>query len=755
MRARRIAALLFFALMITALLPGHGLTVPGPVLEADKTSDWESAWNLAWEYAWESSQDEFFAEGEDAMSPDAAAQETASLPQTSTPQASPVEELGVPSLSATDSFDITWGFPFSEIRPLSEDSPAGAQVASADSSALKAPGEGGADIGRLYVEVQPADARVDIMGEDFPYEQGMELPEGEYVVSIQRDGYIPQVRRVEVLAGMAANMEINLEMLIALAPAGTPTSDEPVDVLLPVAEGDLLLDPNHITIEHVNKAMLAPAASQQQAPQETQARTEPVVTQEKLSDEPVEAALADALEIAPAPTPGKLFVETVPSGAKVRVLNIKPVFEQGMELAAGEYIIDAAAPGFETQVQRVTLEEGRDASLRVVLEKAKPRGKLFVETVPAGAKVRVVNIRPKFHQGMELTEGEYVIDAALDGYNTKVATVSLKPDEDNTLTIELEESRPAGKLYVETVPPGAKVRVLNIKPVFQQGMELEAGEYTIDAAIDGYETTVKTFTLQEGHDQVLTVELEKKRPAGKLFVKTEPADAKVRVLNIKPKFQQGMALDAGDYTIDVATSGFETAVRTVQIISGGDTTITVKLERAVAQQEIPAPEQALDVQPAPAFHETADALPALPELHDETDNVAPTADAGVTGDPLSSNYDGSTNIAMFDTEAFLTMARLAMNVGDYVGALESCESALRVDENNVEALQISGEAYMHLHQYEESAEQFRKGLSIAPQNKSMQQGFELVRHMRGKSREEQQSFSKASELKTSIQFVFE
>ena len=40
--------------------------------------------------------------------------------------------------------------------------------------------------------------------------------------------------------------------------------------------------------------------------------------------------------------------------------------------------------------------------------------------------------------------------------------------------------------------------------------------------------------------------------ASKLYIQTDPADASIRVLNIKPKFSQGMALDPGRYHIEIA-----------------------------------------------------------------------------------------------------------------------------------------------------------------------------------------------------------
>ena len=42
----------------------------------------------------------------------------------------------------------------------------------------------------------------------------------------------------------------------------------------------------------------------------------------------------------------------------------------------------------------------------------RPIGHLFIKTVPEWAKVRILNIRPKFHQGIPLKSGKYLIEVS-------------------------------------------------------------------------------------------------------------------------------------------------------------------------------------------------------------------------------------------------------------------------------------------------------------------------------------------------------
>jgi len=74
---------------------------------------------------------------------------------------------------------------------------------------------------------------------------------------------------------------------------------------------------------------------------------------------------------APAPEPARLYVDTVPSDARVRILNIVPVYKQGMALDSGRYHVEVSAEGFETETQWVTLSAGKDERMNIRLDRVK------------------------------------------------------------------------------------------------------------------------------------------------------------------------------------------------------------------------------------------------------------------------------------------------------------------------------------------------------------------------------------------------
>ena len=65
--------------------------------------------------------------------------------------------------------------------------------------------------------------------------------------------------------------------------------------------------------------------------------------------------------------------------------------------------------------------------------------RLFIETRPKSAGVRILNIKPKFYQGIKLKLGQYHIEISAKGYITKKKWITLVASENYNLSIHLEK----------------------------------------------------------------------------------------------------------------------------------------------------------------------------------------------------------------------------------------------------------------------------------------------------------------------------
>jgi TolB-like protein len=84
----------------------------------------------------------------------------------------------------------------------------------------------------------------------------------------------------------------------------------------------------------------------------------------------------EAVAAPPPPAPfggrGWLQVNAEPQEARVRILNIGPRYQPGIELPPGRYHIEVSASGYQTQTQWISLSAGESKQVPVSLQKAEP-----------------------------------------------------------------------------------------------------------------------------------------------------------------------------------------------------------------------------------------------------------------------------------------------------------------------------------------------------------------------------------------------
>jgi hypothetical protein len=150
-----------------------------------------------------------------------------------------------------------------------------------------------------------------------------------------------------------------------------------------------------------------------------------------------------------------------------------------------------------------------------------------VATEPEDATVRVMNIAPPYEPGMSLPEGEYELEISKPGYEAVATTVILEAGQENTFSVSLapEESGEAaadavqaepsttldaanGTLTVTTDPAGATVRIMNIRPPYEDGIVLEPGSYEIAVSHPGYESRAMEYTVEAGEAHTVNVALD-------------------------------------------------------------------------------------------------------------------------------------------------------------------------------------------------------------------------------------------------------
>ena len=136
-----------------------------------------------------------------------------------------------------------------------------------------------------------------------------------------------------------------------------------------------------------------------------------------------------------------LSVNSNATGARVR-LDGRELGETPLEkspVAPGEYRLSVEKDGCETEQRTVRVSPGRHASLYVSLKCGGPeKSRLYVNTDPDGARVRILNIAPVFVQGMALAPGRYEVEVSADGCGTESRWITLTPGRDEYVDMNLK-----------------------------------------------------------------------------------------------------------------------------------------------------------------------------------------------------------------------------------------------------------------------------------------------------------------------------
>jgi len=218
---------------------------------------------------------------------------------------------------------------------------------------------------------------------------------------------------------------------------------------------------------------------------------------------------------------------------------------------------------------------------------------ITIVTEPSDAVVELPNRRVVYVPGMELPEGSYYVRVSAPGYEprTQFLVHSARPQEH---VIVLEPLRQA--FTVEAIPSGARVRILNIVPIYEPGIMLSAGSYRVEVSASGYETVTETVWHDIAEPTIHQVELPR---IGTQFppivataepnmlqsftIEVEPLDARVQLLGTSTEYEPGMMLSAGNYRVEVSAPGHETVIETVPHNAASPTVHRVELSLSVAQ----------------------------------------------------------------------------------------------------------------------------------------------------------------------------
>ncbi|MCP4699715.1 MAG: SUMF1/EgtB/PvdO family nonheme iron enzyme [Gammaproteobacteria bacterium] len=218
---------------------------------------------------------------------------------------------------------------------------------------------------------------------------------------------------------------------------------------------------------------------------------------------------------------GILLVEVRPGSANVTVSSrdeplVRNIAADGkLELPAGEWLVAADEKGYKKFEKTMEILAGKETRLAIKLEKIRSQYALTVNTVPEDARVRIMNIKPRYEAGILLKPGRYDIEVSREGYEMRREWMTLE-EADKIVEVELTEIltgtliatvEPASADIQAARPDGSDSRTLKSK----KPVELPPGEWLITAQAKGYEREQEKISMEKGAERSVQLVLQTKQ----------------------------------------------------------------------------------------------------------------------------------------------------------------------------------------------------------------------------------------------------
>ncbi len=420
----------------------------------------------------------------------------------------------------------------------------------------------------LTVKTEPADASVRLPNSPKPYQPGIQLSPGEYDLEVARPGYLTRKGKLRIV-----DRDLTMSIALEKAKYGLTIRPDPADAQVRLLNSTITYQPG---------VALTPGDYEVEVAREGYvARKFPV----RIVDGDV--AVQVAMEKAPPPPPSqyRLTVLADPPQAAVRLLNSRTPYQPGVQLPPGDYQLEIALAGYET-ARVPTRIANSDVTLPVSLKKIEQPAayRLTVQPDPSTAQVRLVDSSVAYKPGVSLAPGRYTVEITQSGYEPAWVTVQII-DGDVMAPVKLtrkavEPAKPtSSRLTVRADPANARVRLLNAKTVYQPGVTLPPGAYTVEVSLPGYETKQIPVRIADSDVTVPVALVKEVKPEQyRLTVRTDPSNAQVRLVGAKTSYKPGVLLPPGAYTVEVSQTGYESQRTTARIVDG-DVTIPVTLTK--------------------------------------------------------------------------------------------------------------------------------------------------------------------------------
>jgi len=226
------------------------------------------------------------------------------------------------------------------------------------------------------------------------------------------------------------------------------------------------------------------------------------------------------------------------------------------------------------------------AVVESVPQAASEPSKLRILTRPNGAMV-FVDGRQMGPAPLTLSKlkGRVVVSAKLKGYAEASERIRIRRGKSQKLTLLLDKVVKDGSIRILSTPTGAKWYLdgdyMGTTP--DTATNIKPGSHTIKVVKQGLDAWQQSVRVRKGQTSELVASLNKQVLTHALTINATPTDARIRILNIGPKYSPAIQLQPGNYHIEVSRSGYEKVDAWVEL-GNADLVHNITLNRVATAQ---------------------------------------------------------------------------------------------------------------------------------------------------------------------------
>ncbi len=234
---------------------------------------------------------------------------------------------------------------------------------------------------------------------------------------------------------------------------------------------------------------------------------------------------------------------------------------------------------------------------------------LQVKSSPPGAKVwidgRLEGTSPVEVAG--LTPGRVMVEAKKDGYGIWKEQVLLREDHPMIMDAVLEKKSSGGILQIQSNIPQASWYLDGIYAgrTPDEMKNVPPGTHRITIKAKGHYKWTEMINMVSGKLLVIHADIDSENlkidaQHGRLYVDVYPSNAQVKIMNIRPKYSQGMPLSPGSYHLNISAQGYVTQGQWIKLSKGEEKHVNIELApQKTTKTFSPGPKQQSETATAP------------------------------------------------------------------------------------------------------------------------------------------------------------